>query len=156
MRMRALEVMRSHLQPMRRRADVSAQADELYLNELLSGTRGRARDGMPREPHANGHGVRARGISSLEVAVVAVVNDLGDCSARLAGCGRPTADVFGSKVSTDMLASYVLPLAEVGAAVHNRYGSKEAGEDELGMVNALHARPRLSLSRFNGVPTRMF
>lgn len=164
MRMRALEVMRSVLQPMRHGEGVSAQADELYLNESLSGGRDRARDAMPRGPHANGHGVSARGISSLKVAVVTVVNDLGDCTAVLAGRGRPgpdairaglaPADVSGSEVSTDRLAAYAGAIAEAGAAVHNRYGSREAGEDELGMVNALHERLRGFLWRFRGVSTR--
>lgn len=160
MRMRVLEVMRSQLQPMRCGEGVSAQADEIYLNESFSGRR----SGMPREPHANGHGVRARGISSLKVAVVTVVNDLGDCTAVLAARGRPGTDavragllpagVAGSEVSTDMHASYAAPLAEAGAAAHNRYGSAEAGEDELGMVNALHERLRGFLWRFRGVSTR--
>lgn len=48
--------------------------------------------------------------------------------------------VSGSEVSTDMLAAYVLPIAEAGAAAYDRYGSAEAGEDELGMINTLHAR----------------
>lgn len=160
MRMRVLEVMRSQLQPMRHGEGVSAQADELYLNESLSGARG----GLPREPHRNGHGVRARGVSSLKVHVVTVVNDLGDCTAVLAGRGRPSvegveagiaaADVEGSEVSTDSLAAYVPALAGAGAASHNRYGSGEAGEDELGMVNALHERLRGFLWRFRGVATR--
>ena len=164
MRMRVLEVMRSQLQPMRHGEGVSAQADELYLNESLSGNRDRARVAMPREPHRNGHGVRAHGISSLKVAVVTVVNDLGDCTAEAVGRGRPTADevrsgiapadVSGSSVSTDALAAYAAPLAEAGAAAHNRYGSGEAGEDELGMVNALHERLRGFLWRFRGVATR--
>ena len=156
--------MRSQLQPMRHGEGVSAQADELYLNESFSGGRDRARVPMPREPHRNGHGVSARGISSLKVSVVTVVNDLGDCSAVAAGRGRPSvdevragvapADVAGSSVSTDSLASYVAPLAEAGAASHNRYGAREAGEDELGMVNALHERLRGFLWRFRGVATR--
>lgn len=160
MRMRVLEVMRSQLQPMRGGDGVSAQADELYLNESFSGRR----SGMPREPHANGHGVRSRGISSLKVAVVTVVNDLGDCTAVLAARGRPGADqiraglapacVAGSEVSTDMHSSYAAPLAEAGAASHNRYGAADAGEDELGMVNALHERLRGFLWRFRGVSTR--
>lgn len=164
MRMRVLEVMRSQLQPMRHGEGVSAQADEFYLNESLSGGRDRARDAMPRGPHRNGHGVRAHGISSLKVSVVTVVNDLGDCTAALAGRGRPSADevrsglapadVSGSEVSTDSLAAYVAPLAEAGAAAHNRYGAREAGEDELGMVNALHERLRGFLWRFRGVATR--
>lgn len=87
MRMRVLEAMRSQLQPMRGGDGVSARADELYLNESFSGRR----SGMPRGPHANGHGVRSRGISSLKVAVVSVVNDLGDCTAVLAARGRPGA-----------------------------------------------------------------
>lgn len=63
MRMRVLEAMRSQLQPMRGDDGVSAQADELYLNESFSGRR----SGMPRGPHASGHGVRSRGMSSLKV-----------------------------------------------------------------------------------------
>ena len=160
MRMRALEAMRSQLQPMRGGDGVSAQADEPYLNESFSGRR----SGMPREPHANGHGVRSRGISSLKVAVVTVVNDLGDCTAVLAARGRPGAEqiraglaparVAGSEVSTDMHSSCDAPLAEAGAASHNRYGAADAGEDELGMVNALHERLRGFLWRFRGVSTR--
>lgn len=164
MRMRVLEVMHSVLQPMRHGEGVSAQADELYLNESLAGNRGLARKPMPREPHVNGHGARARGISSLKVAVVAVVNDLGDCTAVLAGRGRPGADeiraglapaaLSGSEVSTDKLGSYVDALREAGVATHNRYSSKNAGADELGMVNALHERLRGFLWRFRGVATR--
>ena len=162
MRMRVLEAMRSQLQlqPIRGGDGVSAQADELYLNESFSG----GRSGMPGEPHASGHGVRSRGISSLKVAVVTVVNDLGDCTAVLAAGASPGADqiraglaparVAGSEVSTDMHSSYAAPLAEAGAASHNRYGAADAGEDELGMVNALHERLRGFLWRFRGVSTR--
>ena len=52
MRMRALEAMRSQLQPMRGGDGASAQADELYLNESFSGRR----SGMPggRTPAGTG------------------------------------------------------------------------------------------------------
>lgn len=52
MRMRALEAMRSQLQPIRGGDGVSAQADELYLNESFSGRR----SGMPggRTPAGTG------------------------------------------------------------------------------------------------------
>lgn len=100
-------------------------------------------------------------MSSLKVAVV---NDLGDCTAVLAARGRPGAEqiraglaparVAGSEVSTDMHSSCDAPLAEAGAASHNRYGAADAGEDELGMVNALHERLRGFLWRFRGVSTR--
>ena len=92
---------------------------------------------MPRGPHANGHGVRSRGISSLKVAVVTVVNDLGDCTAVLAA-------------RLCLIAS----LAEAGAASRNRYGAADAGEDELGMVGAPRERLRGFLWRFRGVSTR--
>ena len=49
---------------------------------------------------------------------------------------------------------YAAPLSEAGAASHNRYGAADAGEDELGMVNALHERLRGFLWRFRGVSTR--
>lgn len=88
----------------------------------------------------------------------------GESLARLAARGRPGADqiraglaparVVGSEVSTDMHSSYAAPLAEAGAASHNRYGAADAGEDELGMVNALHERLRGFLWRFRGVSTR--
>lgn len=156
MRMRALEAMRSQLQPMRGGDGVSVQADELYLNESFSGRR----SGMPRGPHANGHEARPRGISSLKVAVVAVVNDLGECTAVASpGAERIRAElaparVAGSEVSTDMHSSYAAPLAKAGAASHNRYGAADAGEDELGMVNAPRERLRGFLWRFRGVSTR--
>lgn len=57
MRTRVLEAMRSQLQPMRGGDGVSAQADELYLNESFSGRRpgsggGRTRTGTGRAPAA--------------------------------------------------------------------------------------------------------
>ena len=58
-------------------------------------------------------------------------------------------DLAGSRVATDRLRSYIRPLRAAGVAAHNRYNAKEAGEDELGMVNALHSRLRGFLSRFN-------
>lgn len=89
---------------------------------------------------------------------------MGDRAAVLAARGRPgaegiraglaPADVAGSEVSTDMRSSYAAPLAEAGAASHNRYGAADAGEDELGMVNALQERLRGFLWRFRGVSTR--
>ena len=115
MRMRALEAMRSQLQPMRGGDGVSAQADEPYLNESFSGRR----SGMPRGPHASGHGVRSRGISSLKVAVVAVVNDLGDCTAVLAARGRPGAE---------QIRAGPAPAHGAGAASRNRYGAADAGK----------------------------
>ena len=100
----------------------------------------------------------------LKVAVVTVIDDLGDCTAVLAARGRPGAEqiraglapacVAGSEVSTDMHSSYAAPLAEAGAASRNRYGAADAGEDELGMVDALHERLRGLLWRFRGVSTR--
>ena len=145
MRMRVLEVMRSQLQPMRHGEGVSVQADELYLNESLSGNRGLARDPMPRRPHANGHGVSARGISSMKACVACVVNDLGDCTCTLVGRGRP---------GVEEVRAGLAPAEVGGAAVHNRHGSREAGDDELGMVNALHERLRGFLWPFRGVSTR--
>lgn len=68
--------------------------------------------------------------------------------------GLAPACVAGSEVSTDMHSSYTAPLSEAGAASHNRYGAADAGEDELGMVNALHERLRGFLWRFRGVSTR--
>lgn len=68
--------------------------------------------------------------------------------------GLAPACVAGSEVSTDMHSSYAAPLSEAGAASHNRYGAADAGEDELGMVNALHERLRGFLWRFRGVSTR--
>lgn len=63
----------------------------------------------------------------LKVAVVTVIDDLGASPAR-----------SWSEASTDMHSSYAAPLAEAGAASRNRYGAADAGEDELGMVDALH------------------
>lgn len=57
-------------------------------------------------------------------------------------------------MSTDMRSSYAAPLSEAGAAPRNRYGAADAGEDGLGMVNALHERLRGFLWRFRGVSTR--
>ena len=64
------------------------------------------------------------------------------------------ARVAGSEASTDMHPSYAAPLAEAGAASRNRYGAADAGEDELGMVNAPRERLRGFLWRFRGVSTR--
>ena len=162
MRMRLCDVMSSQVQAMRGGEGVSCQADEAYLDESLKGRH--AEGFMPRESHRHGGESHRAGLSKLKVGVVTVVNDLGDCRCRLASRGKtgvegvraslPEGALAGSVVSTDMLASYVRPLAEAGVAVHNRYNSKEAGEDELGMVNALHQRLRGFLARFHGVATR--
>ena len=53
-----------------------------------------------------------------------------------------------------MHSSYAAPLSEAGAASRNRYGAADAGEDELGMVNAPRERLRGFLWRFRGVSTR--
>ena len=164
MRMRVCSVMESRLAPFRCDRGTSVQIDEKYPNESLSGHRGRARVKMPRAPHENGHGVRLRGISGEKACVLTGVNDLGDCFCRLVGRGRPgTAQVragiegvalAGAVVSTDELGSYVVPLADSRVLAHNRYNSKSAGEDELGMVNALHSRLDRFLAGLDGVSTR--
>lgn len=163
-RMRACSVMESRLAPFRCDEGTSVQVDEKYPNESLSGNRDRARARMPREPHANGHGVTTKGLSGLKACVPAGVNDLGDCFCRLVGRGKAGKDevragiagvpLAGAVVSTDGLDPCVAPLAEAGALAHNRYNSKVAGEDELGMVNALHSRLGKFLAPFNGVSTR--
>jgi len=164
MRMRVCSVMGSRLAPFRCDEGTSVQVDEKYPNESLSGNRDRARVKMPRGPHANGHGVATRGLSKLKACVLTGVNDLGDCFCRLVGRGKAGKDevragiagvpLAGAVVSTDGLDSYVAPLAEAGALAHNRYNSEVAGEDELGMVNALHSRLGTFLAPFNGVSTR--
>ena len=164
MRMRACSVMGSRLAPFRCDPGTSVQIDEKYPNESLKGNRDRARVKMPREPHANGHGVRRHGLSKLKACVLTGVNDLGDCFCRLVGRGRPGragveagiagVPLAGAVVSTDGLNAYPAPIAAAGALAHNRYNAEEAGEDELGMVNALHQRLELFLRGFNGVSTR--
>lgn len=164
MRMRVCSVMGSRLAPFRCSPGTSVQIDEKYPNESLTGNRDRARVKMPREPHANGHGVSTPGLSRLKACVLTGVNDLGDCFCRLvgrgkAGCAQVGAGIegitlAGAVVSTDELSSCVSPLSAAGALAHNRYNSKAAGEDELGMVNALHSRLESFLAPFNGVSTR--
>lgn len=164
MRMRVCSVMESRLAPFRCDPGTSVQIDEKYPNESLKGNRARARVKMPREPHANGHGVTVGGLSRLKACVLTGVNDLGDCFLRLVGRGKAGSaqveagiagvPLAGAVVSTDLLRSYVAPIAAAGALAHNRYNSKVAGEDELGMVNALHARMESFLAPFNGVSTR--
>ena len=164
MRMRVCSVMESRLAPFRCDEGTSVQIDEKYPNESLSGNRARARVKMPREPHANGHGVKVGGLSKLKACVLTGVNDLGDCFCRLVGRGKAGGEqvragirgvqLAGAVVSTDQLVSYVAPVHEAGALAHNRHDSKEAGEDELGMVNALHARLETFLAPLDGVSTR--
>ena len=164
MRVRVCSVMESRLAPFRCDRGTSAQIDEKYPNESLSGNRDRSRAKVPREPHVNGHGVTKRGLSKLKACMLAGVNDLGDCLCRLAGRGRAgRAQVeagikgvppAGAVVSTDDLSSYVRPLGDARVLAHNRFNSKGAGEDELGMVSALHSRMESFLAPFNGVSTR--
>lgn len=133
--------------------------DELRLDESL---KGRHPDRfMPRGPHRHGGESGRRGLSRPEVGIVTGVNDLGDCFCCVASRGKTGAagarasvagvDLAGSEVSTDMLASNVVPLRAARVAAHNRFN---AGEDELGMVNALHSRLRAFLARSDGVSTR--
>ena len=59
-----------------------------------------------------------------------------------------------TEVSTDLLASYARPLRAARVGAHNRYNSKKAGPDELGMADVLHQRLKSFLARFNDVSTR--
>lgn len=162
MRARLCDVMARQVRAFGGGGGTSVQVDELYLDESL---KGRHPDGfMPREPHRHGGESGRRGLSRLKVGVVTGVNDLGDCFCCVASRGKTGAagvrasaagvDLAGSEVSTDMLASHVVPLRAAGVAAHNRFNAGEAGEDELGMANALHSRLRAFLARFNGVSTR--
>ena len=162
MRMRLCDVMGSQLRAFRGGAGTSVQVDEVYLDESL---KGRNPEGlMPRGPHRHGGESGCHGLSKLKIGVVTGVNDLGDCFCSVASRGKAGiegvraslagVDLAGSRVATDRLHSYIRPLRAAGVAAHNRYNAKEAGEDELGMVNALHSRLRGFLSRFNGVSTR--
>lgn len=164
MRMRVCEVMRNVLAPFRGGEGLSVQIDEKYLDESFCGNRERARVRMPRGPHGSGNSVRRRGLSKLKVCVVTLVNDLGDCACEAVGRGKPTkgevaagiagADLAGSEVTTDSLASYVSPLRDAGVAAHNRYNASTGDGDGVGMVNALHERLTSFLAPFNGVSTR--
>ena len=164
MRMRACSAMEARLAPFRCAPGTAVQIDEKYLNESLGGNRDRARTKMPRAAHVNGHGVTKRGISGEKACVVTGVNELGDCFCRLVGRGRAGVEQIkagiegvpldGAAVSTDMLSAYVRPLADAGVRSHGRHPSKTAGEADLGMVNALHARLETFLKPFNGVSTR--
>jgi len=164
MRMRVCSVMASRLAPFRCDRGTSVQIDEKYPSESLKGNRARARVAMPRAPHANGHGVTKLGLSKEKACVLTGVNDLGDCFCRLVGRGKAGkreveagiagVPLAGASVSTDGLDSYVAPLSRAGVLAHNRYNSKAASEDELGMVNALHSRLESFLRPFNGVSTR--
>ena len=63
-------------------------------------------------------------------------------------------DEGGDLVPRVYVGSYARPLADARVLAHNRYNSKTAGEDELGMVNALHSRLESFMAPFNGVSTR--
>ena len=161
MRMRLCEVMARALQPFRTGESVSWQVDGAHLSESLKGNRSRSAAGMPREAHGHGRAVRERGISSLKACVVCGANDLGDSFCRLAGRGRPTdAELEASleglgpceRVSTDGHSGYARVLPGLGAGEHDAAPAGKAGPS-LGMVNALHQRPKRFLDRFAGVST---
>lgn len=118
---------------------------------------------MPRPARHRGRDGVRRGVSGDKVSIMTCVNARGDVflqevclgkagvgarRAGLAGCA-----LGGAIVSTDRLAGYVRPLAEMGVAVHGRFSSG-GSHTPLNRVNALHSTLSLFLSPFRGVSTR--
>ena len=107
---------------------------------------------------ALGGDVRERGISNPEVCVLCGANGLGDEFCELADRGRPTDEALGlgpagrgrGHARLDRRPPGVRP----GAAEARRVVPREARHGELGMADAMHARPEGFLARLGGVSTR--
>ena len=89
--------------------------------------------------------------------------DLGDELCEVADRGRPTDEALGSAlravgegtpVSTDGLRGYARVLPRLGVSCHDATPAREARHGELGMADAMHARPEDFLARLGGVSTR--
>ena len=152
------EAMGRALAPFRSGPTVSCQVDGTYLNESLAGNRSRSRVGMPRGPHRCGD-VRERGISNPEVCVPSggATSATSSASSRT-GAGRPTRHTAsalravgeGTPVSTDGLQGYARVLPRLGVSCHDATPAREARNGELGMADAMHARPEGFLARLGG------
>ena len=148
----------------------SARAVPLGPHRLLPGRRHLPRRVAGRQPvqveggdapraAALGGAVRERGISNPEVCVLCGANDLGDEFCELADRGRPTDEALGSAlgavgegtpVSTDGLQGYARVLPRLGVSCHDATPVREARRGELGMADAMHARPEDFLARLGG------
>ena len=93
-------------------------------------------------------GINDRGAVFLEVAARGM---FGKEEARAVLEGKVAE---GAIVSTDRHRSYERLMPELGAAVHNRFDSKDRGQGVINAVNSLHARLDAFLAPFNGVSTR--
>ena len=85
--------------------------------------------------------------------------DLGDEFCEVADRGRPTDEALGSalgavgegtSVSTDGLRGYARVLPRLGVSRHDATPAREAVRGELGMADAMHARPEGFLARLGG------
>ena len=159
---RAHEALRGHGQ--------GARAVPLGPHRLLPGRRhlprrvaGRqaARVGGGDAPRAAALGgdVRERGISNPEVCVLCggATSATSSASPRT-GAGRPTRRTAsalravgeGTPVSTDGLRGYARVLPRLGVSRHDATPAREARHGELGMADAMHARPEGFLARLGG------
>ena len=148
--MRLCDVMGSQLRAFRGGAGTSVQVDEVYLDESLRAANPEASCPAGRTATAASPGARPlqtqdrRRHRRERPGGLLLLGGLQGGKAGIEGVRASLSgvDLAGSRVATDRLRSYIRPLRAAGVAAHNRYNAKEAGEDELGMVNALHSRLR--------------
>ena len=165
MRHRICECMQGFLDEFRCGKNCSAEIDEYYIAESFKGNHRKNADfEMPRDSRRRGSDNKKRGISSDQIGILTAINDRGSVLA-VAACrghlGKQEAkDILegkileGAIVSTDKHPSYKKLIGELGAAVHNRFDSKDRSEGVINAVNSLHARLDTFVRRFKGISSR--
>ena len=137
---------------------VSCQVDGTRPGESPAGRRPGSAAVLPREPHRCG-AARERGMPDPEACVVCGANDLGDELCEVADRGRPTDEAHGPSPGGRGRGSVRHgrrpPGPRPGApracvSRHDATPAREAVRGELGMVNAMHARPEGFLARLGG------
>ena len=142
----------------RERAAVSCQVDGTYLDESPAGRRPGSAAGMPRELRRSA-APRASAACRTPRCAWLAGGELGDELCEVADRGRPTDEAYGlgpggrgrGNVRLDRRPPGPRPGAPRACVPrHDATPAREAVRGELGMADAMHARPEGFLARLGG------
>jgi len=162
MRRRVQEIVSKCIPSFEVKAECNIELDEMYLPESFKGNHRKSAFKMPRKSHKNGNGVKKKGLSNDQIAVMTGTTDNGDFFYEVACRGNISGDVAervirksiptGAIVSTDKNCAYGKAFEKIIAIGHKTFDAKS--HKGLGHVNALHGKINKFLSKFNGVSTK--
>ena len=146
--------------------DGTVEADETFFNLSYKGNHsGSSRFSMPREPHARGGGVHAKGLSGEKVCVLCAVNEDGIPVAKVGKLGKVSRECVEKALSghispdavlvTDNEKAYIGFSEALGARlVQMDTDRRVKGSFNIQRVSAYHSCIKSFVSRFKGVSTK--